>query len=126
MWKRGIFAAVMAILLVAGMCSSAACEMMCAPSSQTGACCPQQTRHAMDHCTPATATIKAPVQSPVQCAHSQDGSFAAFTPTSQALHLSMASDITARALLGSISDASVDILPAFTLFKRSSTPPLRI
>lgn len=47
MRMRFMVAAFMAALLIAGMVSSAACEIACAPASTStiSTCCPQQMRH---------------------------------------------------------------------------------
>jgi hypothetical protein len=52
MYKRFVAVVSTAILLIAGMVSSAVCEMTCLPQASTGACCGQQMQQTvhLDHC----------------------------------------------------------------------------
>jgi hypothetical protein len=53
---------IMILFLLAGIVSSAACEMMCQPSNQTAACCPHPIRHCAKTVSIASAQQCGPPQ----------------------------------------------------------------
>src|SRR5579875_3413601 len=67
---RTIFAAVMVVLLIAGMTTSAMCEMTCLPKAQTAACCPHHAQQMVMHCQQHSET--ASFVNAHTCEHPQD------------------------------------------------------
>jgi hypothetical protein len=130
MHKR-FFVAIMAVLLIAGMVSSTACEMTCTPTGQMAACCAQQIRqsqitiHSTGHCEHANTTS---LTSARQCGHPQQ-SPAIVTAAVQAIQPHAAENIstslTALASTNSIA-ASSDISSVSILNRSSFIAPLRI
>jgi hypothetical protein len=89
---RHYFVAIMAVLLVAGMVSSSACEMTCIPTVQTAVCCGQQMRqsqpfmthaavHSINHCRNEQL---ASLTGAHQCGHPQENA-AVLTIATQAI-----------------------------------------
>ena len=125
MRKQVFFVAMMALLLVAGMCTSAVCEVTCAPPSPTGACCPQQvqTQQASDHCAHSSGKV---IRSVSSCAHPDDSGITAINLTVQNFQPGLVQYASADAVASSIAEAGAYTLPAIALLRRSSITPLRI
>ncbi|HVW78167.1 MAG TPA: hypothetical protein VHB45_11195 [Alloacidobacterium sp.] len=118
MRKRFLVAACMTILLLAGMVSSAVCEVACAPTRTfAAACCPQQMRHC------EKASIIAHAQT---CGHPQESPTTAITD-SYGLQIT-----TAPPFAVSIAATGSPWFPAHSdpslsgLARSSFTVPLRI
>jgi hypothetical protein len=107
MFKRLIVTAIMAMLMVAGMVSSAACELACAPMSASAACCPQQMRHC--------ATSHAAVTNAHNCGHPQENP-ATVTPSD--------AQVTQLAVTANLSFAVPSSLHPVLFSDRLDAPPL--
>lgn len=128
MHKRS-FVAIMAVLLVAGMVSSAACEMTCNPIGPMTACCAQQMQqshkspahamtHSMDACTVSITSAQ-------QCGHSQE-SAAVPAVSTQVLHPHATETISTPLTDISFIAGGPDTLSSALLNRSSFLAPLRI
>jgi hypothetical protein len=126
MYKRVAIVVCTAVLLIAGMLSSAVCEMTCLPQAQNKACCARQMQQTMHrgHCGHAGA---ASVVNGHQCEHPQDNP-ATFTAEASVIQLhgisiaiAMVPAPGARASIAGRHDLPID-----TVLQRSSITPLRI
>jgi hypothetical protein len=135
MHKR-YFVAIMAVLLIAGMVSSSACEMTCMPTGQTAICCGQQMRqsqpftthaavHSTNHCKNEQL---ASLTGAHQCGHPQENA-AVLTITTQAIQPHATENISTP--LAALPDYNSiargpDTLSVTGLNRSSFLAPLRI
>jgi hypothetical protein len=129
MHKRS-FVAIMVVLLIAGMVSSAACEMTCNPTGLMTACCAQQSHklpvhamsHSMDSCTNARTVSMTSAQ---QCGHPQE-SAAVPTISTQVVQPHATETVTTLLTVASFIAGNSDTLSSIPLNQSSFLAPLRI
>ncbi len=126
MYKRFVAVVSTAILLIAGMVSSAVCEMTCLPQAPTGACCGRQVQQTVhrDHCSNIGAVA---IMNGHQCDLPRDNP-TTFTADASVIQLhainstgTMLPTLSARASLTGRHDLSQG-----AFLKRPSITPLRI
>ena len=124
--KRFVAVVSTAILLIAGMLSSAVCEMTCLPQAQNGTCCSQQMQQTvhLDHCGHTGAGA---VMNGHQCAHPQDSPATATADASVIqVHAIHSAGTALPALNAKTSIVGMRNLPGTAVLKRASIIPLRI
>jgi hypothetical protein len=127
MHKRSFIVVIMAVLLIAGMVSSAACEMTCTPTGKMTVCCAQQMQQSpsINHCENAAV---ASLMSAHQCGHPQENT-AVPAAAKQTIQQHATEDIGTP--LTALPDASLiagspDTSSFASLHRSSFLAPLRI
>jgi hypothetical protein len=127
MQRRGIFAVVVTILFIAGMCSSAACDMMCQPQIQSGVCCPAQMQHMSEHMMASCEHAQGPMLTDQHnCHHSQGSSGQASLNASSSIHIISSGSVTQLVPSSSSQASSVYDRVHSSLLNRPANLPLRI
>lgn len=123
MQKRFLFAVIAVVLLLAGTWASIACEMVCLPHAQAGACCPRQMQHAAGQCEHAGGSSLMAMH---DCHHPQNHESAALADAPAAMQIFTAYAPAVSLPLNSLQMGQFDSHLSVPFLNRPPSLPLRI